>query len=227
MYVGKSSYIQALTNGIGNKFIGTFDELKDVPLRCPFLVLDDFDFKDVVVDECKRLFDRESPNQTIRVRYTDAKLHFSTCRIVLCNVLPPQFEDEAVKSRVCIHYITEPLYDISKRTKDRSTHLDEDEVEDEDNYIDDEDDQAHNFAFINSRTMVPRVELQETDKSDEVYNRRTPMQQSSSSSSSSSAVRGGSQGNPQRLDEDTIRRIRDIAAVGFDDTLDEEEDYFT
>lgn len=108
---GKSSWICTLTHGLGVHFIGTVVQLKKVKSKISFLVFDDFDFSDVSIDDCKRLFDREYGYQQIKVRYTDATLHCSTCRIVLCNELPAQFENAAVRSRFIMLYLTADMFD--------------------------------------------------------------------------------------------------------------------
>lgn len=96
---GKSSVIHALTAPHGVRFCGTADELKDVSEADQFIVFDDFDFSDFSVDDVKRVLDREFPTQRVKVRYNDAVLTNKMTRIVLCNELPEQFHDAAVKDR--------------------------------------------------------------------------------------------------------------------------------
>lgn len=121
---GKSSLVYSLTYSTGCYTVGTADELKKVPLKIPFLIFDDFDFDSFSCDDCKRLFDREFEYQVVKTRYADAKLHCSTCRIVLCNTLPKHFNDYAVSSRMKCLTLFDNLFDASReRIKDRTTHL--------------------------------------------------------------------------------------------------------
>lgn len=99
---GKSCLIQTLTMQYGVQYFGTADELKQVADNVSFIVFDDFDFKDMSVDDIKRLLDREFATQRVKVRYHDASLSNKMTRIVLCNELPAIFEDDAVKDRFVI-----------------------------------------------------------------------------------------------------------------------------
>jgi len=91
--------IQSLTSTHGVCFVGTADELKEVPSTAQFVVFDDFDFSDLSVDDIKRLFDREKETQRVKVRYHDALFTKFITRVVLCNAIPEQFTDSAVADR--------------------------------------------------------------------------------------------------------------------------------
>ena len=80
---GKSAFVHAMTYRFGTFFIGTRDELRSIPKKTNFLVFDDFDFTDLSLDTCKRLFDRDNPNQTVSARYNDAHVNRKICRIIL------------------------------------------------------------------------------------------------------------------------------------------------
>ena len=110
---GKSAFVHAMTYRFGTFFIGTRDELRSIPKKTNFLVFDDFDFTDLSLDTCKRLFDRDNPNQTVSARYNDAHVNRKICRIILCNSIPSQFDDFAVSSRVRTIQLEEHLFDNS------------------------------------------------------------------------------------------------------------------
>jgi hypothetical protein len=50
-------------------------------------------------------------------------LHSYVTRIVICNSVPEQFEDAAVKSRMEFQYINKPVFDTARSVKFRGTHL--------------------------------------------------------------------------------------------------------
>jgi hypothetical protein len=131
---GKSCLIETLTSPHGVQFFGTADELKEAADSVQFVVFDDFDFRDFIVDDVKRLLDREFSTQRIKVRYKDASLSNRMTRVILCNTLPALFKDEAVASRTHIKYVTKSLFAETQRKKFRGTHLlDTEEYNDHDN----------------------------------------------------------------------------------------------
>jgi len=120
---GKSCLIECITMKYGVQFFGTPDELKEISKDVQFVVFDDFDFTNFNVDDMKRLLDREFPEQRVSVRYSDAKLKNSMTRIVLCNVLPEIFKDDAVQDRTHIRHVHHSLFLSSNKRKFRGTHL--------------------------------------------------------------------------------------------------------
>ena len=158
---GKSSFVHSITYGTGVQFVGTLDELKQVPSKLPFFVFDDFDWAKVNSEDCKRLFDRESMCQTVHSRYRNASLSNSTCRIVLCNDVPDCLQNEAVKSRYVLYSLKDSL--ISEESmhaglRQRTSHLDEGELADDDEYLDEDDSEGLAvFAFSSSLTRCQQL----------------------------------------------------------------------
>ena len=157
---GKSAFVHCMTHRFGTFFIGTKDELRAIPKRTQFLVFDDFDFTDLSVDTCKRLFDRDNPNQTVNTRYADAHIDRKICRIILCNKIPDQFDDQAVNSRVRQMELTEPLFDKLSVTGNRYTYLGEDEHYDD--FFDD-DDTEYQPCFPTNSVFLARQQREVTD----------------------------------------------------------------
>jgi len=154
--IGKSSFVHSITYKIGVHFVGTVDELKQVLSKLPFLVFDDFDWTKITAEDCKRLFDRESMSQTVHSRYRNASLSNSTCRIVLCNEVPDCLKDPAVKARYILYPLEESLINeanLEAGLRKRTSHLEEGEIADDDEYLDEDDSEGLAvFAFSSSLT---------------------------------------------------------------------------
>lgn len=126
---GKTSLVHALTHAFGVKFVSTPDDLKNVDARkTKFVIFDDFDWHEIPVDTIKRLMDRESNTQRIKVRYKDAVLYSHMCRIVICNDIPVQFDNDAVASRMILRQVQGSLFVKTSGQKFRGSHLKADQT---------------------------------------------------------------------------------------------------